>query len=202
MDFDALKDTWRKEQNELEIKIKLREEVILRMNIEKSKNKFDQLLSISILGRNLALLYMAMSIWASFKVINEFEYSIPAMIGGMAMLGSFIMHASLKRPDISIMNTLTLQKSIHQFRIHTIKSSKYDISIVSLWFLTIIPVYLKLFFKISIYSNLIHFGIFSLVILLTISLVMLFSNKLYQKWNSELHEIENQLSAIKEFELV
>ncbi|MEO5910611.1 MAG: hypothetical protein ABIP95_06960, partial [Pelobium sp.] len=88
-----------------------------------------------------------------------------------------------------------LQKTICQFRIHTSKYAKYDISIVSLWFFTLIPIYSKFIFKIDI-------SLFSLyaIIAILITLTFVFSKNIYKKWDKELEQNEEQLNQILEFE--
>lgn len=195
MELDDLKNIWLKEKMELESKIVLKENLVKELTFDKSKNSLDKLIKTAILGRNLALVYMIISMIFTVKVFYDFEYSIPACIGGIAMLFSFFQHVSLKRPDFSKMNTIELQKAICQFRIHTSKYSKYDISIVSLWILTLIPIYFKYILKIQI-SLLPLISIITLLIVLT----LVFSKYIYKKWDKQLKENEEQLNLITEFE--
>lgn len=195
MELDDLKNIWLKEKMELESRIVLKEKLVIELTFDKSKNSFDKLIKKAIIGRNLALVYMVISIFSASQVFYEFEYSIPAYIGGLAMLFSFFQHKSLNKPDYSKMNTLELQKAICQFRIHTSKYSKYDISIVSLWILTMLPMYLKFILKIHISP----LPLFSIIILLVV-LTFVFSKDIYNKWDNQLKENEQELNQIIEFE--
>jgi len=200
MELDDLKNTWHKEKEQMESRLILNEKHIHNLIIQKSKGQFTTLLGISIWGRNLALLYMGISVWFAYTMIDELAYSIPALLGAAAMLFSFIQHRSLKQPDFNNMNTLTLQKRISQFRIHTAKFGKYDVAIVLLWIVTLAPIILKQRFQLSIYTDSASFiAFFTLVLFITI-LVLLFSGKIYQKWNNELAESEINLNEIKAFE--
>ncbi|MCA6444358.1 MAG: hypothetical protein IM600_13085, partial [Bacteroidetes bacterium] len=87
MELDDLKNIWLKEKMELESRIVLHENLVKELTI-KSKSSFDKLIKTAILGRNLALVYMIISIILASKVFYEFEYSIPALIGAGAMLFS------------------------------------------------------------------------------------------------------------------
>lgn len=195
MELDDLKNIWSKERNELESRITLNEKLIKELTFGKSMSSFDKLLKTAILGRNLALVYMMISIFLAFKVFYEFEYSIPAFIGGIAMLLSFFQHIPLKMPDFSKMSTIELQRAICQFRIHTSKYSKYDISIISLWFFTLIPIYLRYILKINISILPLYSIIISLIVL-----TLVFSKYIYKKWDNQLKENEEQLIQIMEFE--
>lgn len=200
MELDDFKAVWAKEQIELESRLVLNEKLVKQMTLEKSQDKFNKLLEISIMGRNMALVYMVLSIWLAFLVINELNYSIPAIIGGLAMLFSFRQHRHLKKPDLYNMTSIELQKAIRQFRIHTSKYSKYDGSIVLLWFVTIIPVYLKIALNISLYDSLSNTVIYLIIIGVFTILAILFFNKTYKKIDSELEENITQLDLIKQFE--
>lgn len=195
MELDDLKNIWSKEKQELENRLVINEELVKELTLDKSRSSFDKLIKTAILGRNLTLVYMIISIISATKVFYEFEYSIPAFIGAGAMLFSFYQHISLKMPDYSKMNTVELQKTICQFRIHTSKYSKYDISIVILWILTLMHIFFKFILKIHISL----FPLFSIITLLIV-LTLVFSKYIYKKWDKQLEESEEQLNQILEFE--
>ncbi|MCC9167907.1 hypothetical protein [Pontibacter harenae] len=200
MELDDLKDTWNKGKKQIESRLTLNERHIHDLIIQKSQSRFTALLGISIIGRNLALLYMGVSVWFAYTMIDELAYSIPAFIGAAAMLFSFIQHRSLKQPDFNSMDTLTLQKCISQFRMHTAKMGKYDAAIVLVWIVTLTPIILKQRFRLSIYTDPANFITFFSVVLLISILVILFSGKIYHKWDAELAESENDLKKIEVFE--
>lgn len=194
------KDVWAEEKKELERRINLNETFIKDVMAEKHKGRLNKLIGISILGRNLALVYMLISIGFSFSVINEYEYSIPALIGAFAMLLSFSQHQILKKPDFINMTTIELQKTIYKFRCHISKYAKYDIAIVLIWILTLTPIYIKTIFKIDVYSGSTHLLVIIFSLVFSILLIIVFSRNIYQKWNVELLEFEDQMNQIKEFE--
>ena len=200
MKLDDFKAVWSKEQKELESRLVLNERLIKQITLEKSQEKFHQLLGISILGRNLALVYMIISMACAYWVIGELEYSIPAIIGGLAMLFSFIQHRHLKQPDFIGMNTIELQKAISQFRIHTSKYSKYDVLIVLLWFITLFPILLKKVNEFSIFGSLTNGLIYLSAVIVFVFLSLLFSDKMYKKIDSELEENTLQLDLLNQFD--
>jgi hypothetical protein len=199
MELDDLKTIWLREKMELESKIILNHNLVKELIFNKSKNSFDKLIRISILGRNLALVYMLISLFLASTVLYELQYSIPAFIGAAAMLFSFFQHISLVKPDYLKMSTIELQKNISRFRVHTSKYSKYDISIVCIWFLTVLPICFKYFSKyfpfIFTQPIFIYCYFFLLIFLLIILPIFL-----YKKIDKELEESERQLDQIIEFE--
>ena len=199
MELDDLKTIWLKEKVELESKIILNHNLVKELILNKSKNSFDRLISISILGRNLALVYMLISLFLASKVLYELQYSIPAFIGAAAMLFSFFQHISLVKPDYLKMSTIELQKNIARFRLHTSKYSKYDISIVCIWVLTVVPILFKYFSKYFpfIVIQPIFFGSYYILLIVLLTVFPIF---LYKKIDKELEESERQLDQIIEFE--
>lgn len=199
MEIDELKDIWKNEQEKLIDRIEINEKRINEITIQNSKNKIEEYMNTSILGRNLALLYAVISISLASIVRNDLLYSLPAFIAGIAMIYSFIQHISLKKEDFSSMNIIELQKTINSFQIHTLKYSKFDTGIVALWLLTSIPILIKILFKFSIFSNTIAFLIF--IFFSVILLLKLFSLDIYKKWDLELNTAKIKLNEIQKFEL-
>lgn len=200
MDLNDLKEIWKTEHKNLLNRVEINEKRLNEITVLNSKNKFETYINISIIGRNLALLYFIISIWFASKVLNEICYSIPAIIGGIAMLFSFFQHISLKKANYDSMSIIELQKTIQKFRIHTSKYAKFDKGIVALWYLTISPIYLKLYFKISIFSNQNHFDIFMLITVGAALLMIFFPFDIYKKLYSELYDAETKLNEILEYE--
>ncbi|PQJ22750.1 hypothetical protein [Tenacibaculum sp. SG-28] len=200
MELNDFKETWKNENNKILNRLEINENRLNEITVQNSKNKYDKFISISIIGRNLALLYFIISIWFASKAFNDVFYSIPAIIGGFAMLFSFFQHITLKRANYNTMSIIELQKTIQRFRIHTSKYAKFDKGIVALWFLTISPIYLKLYFRISIFSNPNHFFIFILIIVSCVLLLKIFPFDIYKKWDIELNEAETKLNEILNYE--
>ena len=200
MDLNDLKEIWKTEHKNLLNRLEINENRLNEITVQNSKNKLEKYVNISIIGRNLALLYFIISIWFASKVLNEIYYSIPAIIGGIAMLFSFFQHISLKKTNYNSMSIIELQKTIQKFRIHTSKYAKFDKGIVALWLLTLSPIYLKLFFKISIFSNQSHFYIFMLIIVSIGLLIKIFPFDIYKKWDLELNDAEIKLNEILDYE--
>tara|TARA_B100000809_G_scaffold1958_1_gene2273 strand:+ start:622 stop:1224 length:603 start_codon:yes stop_codon:yes gene_type:complete len=199
MELNELKDIWQNEQNKLLTRLEINEKRVSEITIQNSKSKIEEYMNTSILGRNLALLYAVISISLASIVRNDLLYSLPAFVAGIAMIYSFILHISLKKEDFSSMNIIELQKTINSFQIHTLKYSKFDTGIVALWFLTSIPILIKILFKFSVFSNTIALLIF--IFFSVILLLKLFSLDIYKKWDLELNTAKIKLNEIQKFEL-
>lgn len=202
MELDELKGLWKEDDKKLENRIKLNEKLIQKMNMDKTVLEFDKLISRSILGRNMALGYCIATLIFASIYIEKLAYSVPAIIGSLAMLWSFVDHLVIVKPDYSRISLVELQKSISNFRIHTSKTEKYDIAIVIFWQITAVPLMTFAAFKILIFSNLKYFSIYCLYCIVYTTLTIAFSRKTYAKYDQKLKEAESDLEQIRAFESV
>jgi len=199
MELDELKNIWKEEDKNLDSKIKLNENLLIKMNMENTTGEFKKLLSQSLLGRNLALVYCFISIVMAILMIEEIAYSIPAILGGLAMLWSFISHLSIEKPNHKV-SIVQLQKTICNFRVHMAANAKYDMAIVALWLLTLAPICLKYVYNISLYSDLKALSIFCLISVVVLTLIIAFSRKTYKEYDQKLKNAAANLSELIEFE--
>jgi len=199
MELDELKNIWKEEDKNLDSKIKLNENLLIKINMENTTGEFNKILSISLLGRNMALIYCFISIVMAILMIEEIGYSLPAILGGLAMLWSFISHLSIEKPNYKD-SVVQLQKTICNFRIHMAANAKYDISVVALWLLTLAPIYLKYFYNISLYNNLKALFIFCLISAVVLTLMITLSRKMYKEYDQKLKNAEANLSELIVFE--
>lgn len=200
MEFLEFKKLWQEENQKLEKRIALNEERLRRMDMDKIVSEFDKLLKISIFGRNAAFVYFLISLAMSLYAFKDIAYSIPCILGGLAMLWSFIDHLVIKKPNYLQLSILELQKSIAQFRIHTARTAKYDTAIVLFWFLTITPLFLKIQFALHIFSDIPQLSKYSLIALAFFAFLIVFSKAIYKKIDLQLRQAEMRLDEIKTFE--
>ncbi|MDQ3393790.1 MAG: hypothetical protein M3512_06720 [Bacteroidota bacterium] len=199
MDIEEMKKYWDEEDAKLKYKLKLKEDMLMKMKLDKVVGELDKMINVSVLGRNLAFVYFLISLWYSSANFNDFEYSIPGIVGGLLMLWSFVHHLKIKKPQYFQMSLIELQKTIRNFREHTAASSKYDIGIVFIWYITLIPVILKSIFGLSIWKEPLFFAYIFWVFLI-VAVLLVFSIWIYKKYDEKLKESENYLDEILEFE--
>lgn len=171
----------------------------IKMNMENTTGEFSKILKISLRGRNLALVYCLISIGLAILMIEELAYSLPAILGGLAMLWSFISHLSIQKPN-DAGSLIQLQNAISRFRTHLADNAKYDISIVALWLLTVTPIYLKYVCNFSVYGDVKAFSIFCLIAGAGLTLMIGFSQKAYKEFDRKLKNSEDALAELIEFE--
>lgn len=200
MELLELKKIWQEESQKLEKRITLNEERLRRMEMDKIVSEFDKLLKVSIFGRNAALVYFFISLAMSMYAFKDWAYSIPCLLGGLAMLWSFNDHLVIKKPNYLQLSVIELQRYVAQFRVHTARTAKYDVAVVLIWFLTITPLYLKIQLGIHIFSNTAGSLKYGLIVLIIIALLILLSKIVYTKIDRQLRQAEMRLAEIKTFE--
>jgi hypothetical protein len=199
MELDELKNLWKAEDKNLESRLKLNETHLQKMDIENATGEIDKIIRISLVGRNMALVYCFISIAMAIFMIKAIEYSIPAILGGGAMVWSFISHLSIRKLDYNN-SIVQLQKSICTFRVHAAANAKYDILIVALWLLTIAPIFLKVVYDISLYNDHKALAIFCLVAGIILTVMTISSRKLYSEYDRSLKKSEAYLTELMKFE--
>ena len=199
MELDELKNLWQAEHRNLNNRIKLNEELLMKMNMEKSAGDINKIVSVSVFGRNMALIYCLVSIGLAVSVIELIEYSIPAILGALAMLWSFISHLSIKKPDYKD-SIIQLHKTICNFKIHLAANAKYDIIVVAFWFLSVVPIFLNVAYNVSLYDNNQVLAVFCLVAGIVLTLTIILSRKAYAECDRQLKITQDQLAELIEFE--
>jgi hypothetical protein len=199
MELDELKNLWQADDKNLDSRIRLNNTQLMKMNMENATGEFSKIINISLLGRNMALVYCFISIGMAIFMIGAIEYSVPAIFGGMAMLWSFISHLSIEKPDYND-SIVQLQKTICKFRIHLAANAKYDIFIVALWVLSIVPIFIKIVYNVSLYNSNKALAIFCLVGCVALSLMIALSRKAYAEYDRTLKKSEAHLAELIKFE--
>jgi uncharacterized membrane protein len=199
MELDDLKNIWQEENNRLANKIKLNQNLLLKMNMDTIADEFNQMVRKSLLGRNMALIYCLISMGLAILLIEEIAYSLPAMVGGLAMLWSFASHLIIEKPDYNG-SLVQWQKTICSFRIHTAAHAKYDIIISVVWMLTFIPIFLHYVFNISIYNDFKSFSPYFLISVVVQIIIIVLSRKVYKEYDQKLKNAEAALAELIAFE--
>ena len=199
MELDELKNIWNADDKGLDSRIKVNEQRLMKMNMENATGEINKIVRTSLLGRNMALVYCLISIGMAVSVIEVIEYSVPAVLGALAMLWSFISHLSIEKPNYKD-SILHIQKTICAFRIHLAANAKYDILIVTFWLLTAAPIFLKLAYDVSLYHNPRVLAIFCLIASVAVSLMIALSRKVYEEYDRTLKKSEAHLQELINFE--
>ena len=136
MNIDDIKNMWKEDMNALETRVRVNEEKINELELNKATSTFDKFLKISLAGKNMALVYALGSVFLMYKVWGTSFYVGIVGLGAVAMIFSYFQHSPLKKLDLGSLSIITLQKEMYKFRKHTAKTAVYDFTIVGIWMAT------------------------------------------------------------------
>lgn len=201
MEIKEMENIWREENERLKSRLYVNEQMLRKIHIDKSVDSFKTLYNTSVMGRNMALFYAAISLVLAFIFADEYKFSIPLVIGAAGMITSFIQHLALKRPKDYLQATIIeLQKSIQQFRIHTMKHKYYDFLFVALWVLTLAPLYFKWHSGLDIYENFDDLAVASIRVGIILAVVFVLTFFIYRSYDKKLRQSIVVLKELEEFE--
>lgn len=192
-----MNELWKEANKNLEKQMIVNERLL--RNIASASTSYEKLLILAILGRNLALVYCIISVVYAIQVFDSLAYSMPALLGALAMLWSFFSHRSLKRVNFESLSVAELQESICMFRIHTDKMKHYDLSIVILWLVTLAPAWLLATENLAVYEKQEHMRLFFFSAAVLAVLAYMATRVTYASANKKLKHAEKLLRDIKEF---
>jgi hypothetical protein len=196
-----MKDLWRDENKRLERRLKVNETIVRDLTVTNAATRYENLLTLSIWGRNLALVYCVISIVYATRTFDAPIYSVPTMFGALTMFCSFVSHWSLKRVDFAKLTVVELQKSICAFRTHTEKMKMYDFWIVVFWLVTLAPAWLKASLNLPVYNNPRTIIVLSSLLAIMTLIIYLVTRFMYADYNKKLKNSEEMLASIKQFEV-
>ena len=202
MELDDLKNNWAEYDKKLSTNLKLNEELLQKMNLNSSRREMQKLLIYefaSILMLITLILYVLPN---SLYYINQLRYSIPGFIGiGVALIYfafSIIRIKYLLNIDYYGSAVVKVQKRILSLKRKTLGFRKYELILMPLLLLPILPILFKAVHNIDIYQN-IKLIIFEIVVILGLAYPLLFwvNRSLYDK---KFKNAENLLKELEKFE--
>jgi hypothetical protein len=205
MELSDMEQLWKEHDIKLEKMMVLNGEMLKKLNFYPAVNEFNKLLNLSIVGRNMALIYALISGALSVAVLTDYELLIATLTGAVFMLLSFLYHLSptvkLKKLDFYTMPVIELQKTINEFKVRSIKAGKYDFAIVLIWLLSLMPVVAKLQLHKNIYIYTPNTPYYLLIGLVVVLVLLLLNNKMYNSlYGKKLSQAEQRLTEIIVFE--
>lgn len=205
MELSDMEQLWKEHDLKLEKMMVLNKEMLRKVNFYPAVDGFNNLLNLSVAGRNMALVYALISGGLAVAVLTDFKLVIAALTGSVLMLLSFAYHlrstAKLKKLDFYAMPVIELQKTISEFKIRSIKAGKYDFAVMLIWLLSVTPIVAKLWLHKTIYIDVQKNPHYLLIGLVVITVLLLLNNKMYHNlYGKKLSQAEDRLQEVMVFE--
>lgn len=202
MELDELKATWAQYDKKLSQNLKFNEELLRKMNLEKSRKELQKPLIYEISGVFISFIMVVYITAVSFRFIDEPKFAIPGFIATFVSL-AYLVFAIMKinkfmSIDYYNSSVLKLQKEVTILNKLVLSLRKYELILFPLLVIPLLPILFKVIHNIDIYANL-RLLIIEIVLMLGIGYPLLFwvNKHLYDK---KFKNTEQFLKEIEEFE--
>lgn len=201
MELDDLKTAWKEYDNKLSHSLKLNEELLRKLNLNKSHEEMKRPLQYEIAGVCINFLALVYMISTSFKYIDILKFSIPGFFG-VIFLTIYTLLAILKVSKLSRVNYFSEPISELQRKIFSIKSlvlnyRKLELYLITPLVATMLPILFIDLYQIDIYVEK-HWFFIELIAIVGIVFPLTFwLNKVI--YDKRMKNTEDFLSEIAEF---
>ena len=202
MELDEMKRAWAQYDKKLEENLKLNEELLRKMNLDKTRKELQKPL-ISEIVNMVALLLVILFIGSStIKYSNELRFSIPGLITtiiAMFGLSTTIMKINkLLNIDYYGSSIISLQKEITTVNKFIVMQRRIEYILIPILSIAMTPIAFKVINNVDLYTRTTLF-VTEIVLILGISfpLVLWINKHLYDK---KFHNAKRFLEDIERFE--
>lgn len=202
MELDDLKGAWAQYDKKLAANLKFNEELLRKMNLNSSRKELQKPLINELLSVAAMFIVIIYVVASSIRFIDEPRYCIPGFISAIIGL-AFLVFAVIKinkflDVDYYGSSVVKLQKDITTLNRLILKLRKYELVLLPILTLPLLPILFKAIHNIDIYQNIKLFSIEIILILgIGFPLTLWVNKHLYDK---KFKNAEHFLKEIDKFE--
>ncbi|MDN3594678.1 hypothetical protein [Zunongwangia endophytica] len=149
------------------------------------EEKFNKLLKGSESAKISALILITISAKLIYQMREHIEYLIPMAIGVILLIGYTINNLWLKNYKIDEKN---IQFQLKRYKLYLAKREKYEVSIMFIWILTVVPS--------QLYGK--DINLFVLLIFMALTFIFIvIVNFLFKKTKIEVKKLESEINQLK-----
>lgn len=200
MEIEDLKQAWSQYDKNLKENLKTNQELLRNMNLDKSKREMQKPLIYEIISVVILFLTVVFFFVFSLKFISEVKFSIPGFAGvllGIVYLAFAIMKVNrFVKIEYYKSTIVTLQKDLNKLKALILRLRKFELYLLPLLIISILPIAFKAIHDIDIYRN-VKLFLLEVAFIIGISYPVsfwinkhLYDNKI-KDVNSFLNEIDN-----------
>jgi hypothetical protein len=199
MELDELKATWAQYDKKLSQNLKFNEELLKKMNLEKSRKELQKPLMYEIAGVLIGFVFFVYTTAVSIRFVDEPKYAVPGFVAAVVCLAYTVFSVIKANKFLSIdyynSSVLKLQKDIARLNKLVLRLRKYELLMFPLFVLPLLPVLIKAINNVDIYANT-TLLIFEIVFTMGIGYPLCFwiNKQLYDK------KFRNTVQFLKEIE--
>jgi hypothetical protein len=201
MELNELKSVWAQFDKKLTENLKLNEEVLKRVCLNKSKSELRIPIYYELVnscGLFLVMVYVAI---ASIRLINQLQFCIPGFVSILIVLVylifAIIKAIGLLKIDYYHSTIVGLQSEIARLRILVLRLRKIEFACSLPLILSLLPILFKSVSNIDIYSN-IRLLTIELILIVSISFPLTYWMNKYL-YDKKINEAENHIKDINRF---
>lgn len=157
MELDDLKTTWALYDKKLTENLKFNEELLRKMNLEKSKREMNSPLTYEIISLAAGIIFLLYIASATVRFSTEFKFLLP----GLITIFTFIVYLYLSLTKIRLLSNIDfynsplieLQKSINLFKQKYLLFKKYELYVFPVFAISVSPVLAKAMRDFDLYAH-------------------------------------------------
>jgi len=173
MELEELKSAWAQYDKKLSQNLKLNEELLRKMDLEKSKKEMNAPLNYEIISITIGVIFLLFILSATIRYSYELKFLLPGIITciivGIWVYNSFSKIRLLLDIDYYDSPIVELQKSIQTFNRKYQRSKKFELYSIPVFAISAIPILGIALRNFDIYEHPIRF-IVAIVILLILGI--------------------------------
>lgn len=186
MELDDLKTTWALYDKKLTENLKFNEDLLRKMNLEKSKREMNAPLTYEIISLAAGIIFLLYIASATVRFSTEFKFLLP----GLITIFTFIVYLYLSFTKIKLLSNIDfynspiieLQKSINLFNQKYLQFKKYELYVFPVFAISVSPVLAKAMRDFDLYAHPYRFVIaIILSLILYYPLAIWFDKNLFDK---------------------
>ena len=170
MELDDFKTAWAKYDRKLTENLKLNEELLKKLNLDKSKREMSSPLNYEIGSAIITFLLVLFLGGATIRFASDLRYSIPGLIATLLTLFGFVSSLikinTITKIDFNNASVIALQKSINILKQKVLLYRKVEYYVFPIYAISFAPIFLKAYKNIDIFSKSHAFIIWILIALI------------------------------------
>ena len=157
MELDDFKTAWAKYDRKLTENLKLNEELLKKLNLDKSKREMSSPLNYEIGSAIITFLLVLFLGGATIRFASDLRYSIPGLIATLLTLFGFVSSLikinAIAKIDFHNSSVIVLQKSINILKKKALLYRKIEYYVFPIYAISFAPIFLKAYKNIDIFSK-------------------------------------------------
>jgi hypothetical protein len=147
MELDDLKTAWAQYDKKLTENLKFNEELLRKMNLEKSKKEMNAPLTYEIISLATGIIFLLYIVSATIRFSTELKFLLPGLITSFTFIIylylSFTKIRLLSNIDFYYSPIIELQKSVNIFKQKYLQFKKYELYVFPVFAISASPILAK-----------------------------------------------------------